>query len=113
ACTKWSSRPEKSARSASATWRSTPSRGCCSWWRASRPQCSPDDWRSALPTAPPPPWESDPNAGPDPSAESAADGDNPAAVHFDQVVKQFGSNVVLNHLDFTVDPGERVTLIGP
>ncbi|OIV38348.1 ectoine/hydroxyectoine ABC transporter ATP-binding protein EhuA [Mangrovactinospora gilvigrisea] len=32
---------------------------------------------------------------------------------FDQVVKRFGSNTVLDHLDFSVDRGERVTLIGP
>ncbi len=34
-------------------------------------------------------------------------------VQFDSVVKRYGSNVVLDHLDFTVDQGERVTLIGP
>ncbi|BCJ27451.1 ectoine/hydroxyectoine ABC transporter ATP-binding protein EhuA [Actinocatenispora sera] len=34
-------------------------------------------------------------------------------VLFDQVVKQFGSNIVLDHLDFSVAQGERVTLIGP
>ena len=34
-------------------------------------------------------------------------------VLFDKVVKQFGSNVVLDHLDFSVAQGERVTLIGP
>src|ERR671911_2121447 len=32
---------------------------------------------------------------------------------FDKVVKRFGDNVVLRDLDFTVAPGERVTLIGP
>jgi polar amino acid transport system ATP-binding protein len=32
---------------------------------------------------------------------------------FDRVVKQFGENVVLRELDFSVAPGERVTLIGP
>ncbi|MFD3686827.1 ectoine/hydroxyectoine ABC transporter ATP-binding protein EhuA [Nocardiopsis sp. NPDC058631] len=32
---------------------------------------------------------------------------------FDQVVKRFGDLTVLDHLDFSVDPGERVTLIGP
>jgi polar amino acid transport system ATP-binding protein len=32
---------------------------------------------------------------------------------FDRVVKQFGDNVVLRELDFSVAPGERVTLIGP
>ncbi|MFB4316158.1 ectoine/hydroxyectoine ABC transporter ATP-binding protein EhuA [Actinomadura sp. 21ATH] len=34
-------------------------------------------------------------------------------ISFEKVVKQFGSNVVLRELDFTVAPGERVTLIGP
>ncbi|MGD7707983.1 ectoine/hydroxyectoine ABC transporter ATP-binding protein EhuA [Microlunatus sp. Y2014] len=42
-----------------------------------------------------------------------ADPDAPPAVQFDQVVKAFGKKVVLDHLDFTVAPGERVTLIGP
>jgi polar amino acid transport system ATP-binding protein len=32
---------------------------------------------------------------------------------FDGVEKRFGSNVVLKELDFTVAPGEHVTLIGP
>ncbi|MFV2174217.1 ectoine/hydroxyectoine ABC transporter ATP-binding protein EhuA [Actinomadura sp. LOL_016] len=34
-------------------------------------------------------------------------------IRFEKVVKRFGSNVVLRELDFTVRPGERVTLIGP
>ncbi|HWE88255.1 MAG TPA: ectoine/hydroxyectoine ABC transporter ATP-binding protein EhuA [Pseudonocardiaceae bacterium] len=34
-------------------------------------------------------------------------------IRFDKVVKRFGSNVVLRELDFTVKPGEHVTLIGP
>ena len=34
-------------------------------------------------------------------------------IEFEKVVKQFGDNVVLDHLDFTVRRGERVTLIGP
>ncbi len=34
-------------------------------------------------------------------------------VVFDKVVKQFGDNVVLRELDFSVEPGEYVTLIGP
>ncbi|GGS53051.1 L-cystine ABC transporter ATP-binding protein YecC [Actinokineospora fastidiosa] len=34
-------------------------------------------------------------------------------VRFDGVVKRFGDNVVLDQLDFTVAPGEFVTLIGP
>lgn len=34
-------------------------------------------------------------------------------IRFESVVKQFGSNVVLDNLDFEVAPGDRVTLIGP
>jgi len=34
-------------------------------------------------------------------------------IGFDSVVKQFGNNVVLDHLDFEVAAGDRVTLIGP
>ncbi|MDJ0395075.1 ectoine/hydroxyectoine ABC transporter ATP-binding protein EhuA [Rhodococcus sp. G-MC3] len=34
-------------------------------------------------------------------------------ISFDKVVKQFGSHVVLDHLDFRVERGERVALIGP
>ncbi len=34
-------------------------------------------------------------------------------IRFEKVVKQFGSNVVLDHLDFDVAAGDRVTLIGP
>ncbi|EOM78294.1 ectoine/hydroxyectoine ABC transporter ATP-binding protein EhuA [Rhodococcus rhodnii] len=34
-------------------------------------------------------------------------------IRFDKVVKQFGDHVVLDHLDFEVARGDRVTLIGP
>jgi polar amino acid transport system ATP-binding protein len=34
-------------------------------------------------------------------------------IRFDQVVKKYGDHVVLRELDFTVAPGEFVTLIGP
>ncbi|MFE6283240.1 ectoine/hydroxyectoine ABC transporter ATP-binding protein EhuA [Streptomyces sp. NPDC057877] len=34
-------------------------------------------------------------------------------VRFDQVVKRYGAQVVLDHLDFTVERGQHVTLIGP
>jgi polar amino acid transport system ATP-binding protein len=34
-------------------------------------------------------------------------------VTFDQVVKRYGDHTVLDHLDFEVRQGERVTLIGP
>ncbi|MEV3919378.1 ectoine/hydroxyectoine ABC transporter ATP-binding protein EhuA [Actinomadura coerulea] len=47
----------------------------------------------------------------DPAAELPR-GEAPG-IRFEKVVKRFGSNVVLRELDFTVAPGERVTLIGP
>ncbi|MQY02209.1 ectoine/hydroxyectoine ABC transporter ATP-binding protein EhuA [Actinomadura macrotermitis] len=34
-------------------------------------------------------------------------------IRFDKVVKSYGGNAVLRGLDFTIAPGERVTLIGP
>ncbi|MFY1621381.1 amino acid ABC transporter ATP-binding protein, partial [Micromonospora sp. WMMD736] len=34
-------------------------------------------------------------------------------IKFDRVVKRFGDHVVLDQLDFTVAPGEFVSLIGP
>ncbi|TPW29586.1 ectoine/hydroxyectoine ABC transporter ATP-binding protein EhuA [Pararhizobium mangrovi] len=34
-------------------------------------------------------------------------------IKFDKVVKRFGSVTVLNELDFSVSPGEKVTIIGP
>ncbi|MFD3702970.1 ectoine/hydroxyectoine ABC transporter ATP-binding protein EhuA [Nocardia sp. NPDC058658] len=34
-------------------------------------------------------------------------------IRFDQVVKRFGDLTVLDHLDFSVSRGEKVTLIGP
>ncbi|WP_099865505.1 ectoine/hydroxyectoine ABC transporter ATP-binding protein EhuA [Pararhizobium haloflavum] len=34
-------------------------------------------------------------------------------IKFDNVVKRFGSLTVLDHLDFEVNPGEMVTIIGP
>src|SRR5919106_1228094 len=39
--------------------------------------------------------------------------DETSLIDFDKVVKRFGDNVVLRDLDFSVAPGERVTLIGP
>lgn len=42
-----------------------------------------------------------PGGGPDP------------IIRFDNVVKSFGENVVLDGMNFAVAPGERVTLIGP
>ena len=46
------------------------------------------------------------------SADLQVDGSKPMIL-FDKVVKQFGSHVVLDHLDFSVERGERVALIGP
>ncbi|WP_282104566.1 ectoine/hydroxyectoine ABC transporter ATP-binding protein EhuA [Nocardiopsis sp. B62] len=48
------------------------------------------------------------------TAPGVGDGvaDGPLIV-FDQVVKRFGDLTVLDHLDFDVAAGERVTLIGP
>ncbi len=34
-------------------------------------------------------------------------------ISFDKVVKNYGDHIVLNELDFTVAPGEKVTIIGP
>jgi polar amino acid transport system ATP-binding protein len=34
-------------------------------------------------------------------------------IAFDQVVKSFGEHVVIDHLDFAVASGEKVTIIGP
>jgi polar amino acid transport system ATP-binding protein len=45
------------------------------------------------------------------SADSRSGGE--PIIKFDKVVKRFGENVVCRELDFTVAPGERVTLIGP
>ncbi|MGH3384259.1 MAG: ectoine/hydroxyectoine ABC transporter ATP-binding protein EhuA [Nocardioidaceae bacterium] len=36
-----------------------------------------------------------------------------AIIRFDNVVKKFGDNTVLDGMNFSVAPGERVTLIGP
>jgi len=40
-------------------------------------------------------------------------GEGTEGIRFEGVVKRFGNNVVLRELDFSVAPGERVTLIGP
>src|SRR5699024_6895573 len=71
---------------------------------AIRHPCSSNDWRSALP-----PTENTPSAA-DASAASASP--NPA-IEFKDVEKSFGKNTVLKNLNFTVAPGERVTLIVP
>jgi polar amino acid transport system ATP-binding protein len=47
-----------------------------------------------------------------PSSDRSGDGRQPLIL-FDKVVKRFGDNIVLRELDFSVEPGEHVTLIGP
>jgi len=39
--------------------------------------------------------------------------DTPPVIRFENVVKRFGDNTVLDNLNFEVGKGERVTLIGP
>lgn len=53
--------------------------------------------------------------GTDETPQSRADGAAAAqpAIEFVDVEKRFGDNVVLQDLNFSVAPGERVTLIGP
>ena len=47
-------------------------------------------------------------------AEAPAAGGGPTPmVRFDGVVKQFGDNVVLDHLDLEVAPAEKLVVIGP
>ncbi len=57
------------------------------------------------------------STGKDPAPEGVPAADLPhgaaPGIRFEKVVKRFGPNVVLRELDFTVAPGERVTLIGP
>ncbi|MGW0902619.1 ectoine/hydroxyectoine ABC transporter ATP-binding protein EhuA [Streptomyces sp. NPDC002853] len=45
------------------------------------------------------------------TANPAVDGSE--LIRFDKVTKRFGSNTVLDELDFSVDSGKHVTLIGP
>jgi polar amino acid transport system ATP-binding protein len=47
------------------------------------------------------------------AATADARGRGEPIIKFEKVVKSFGDNVVCRQLDFTVAPGERVTLIGP
>ncbi|MCF6525993.1 ectoine/hydroxyectoine ABC transporter ATP-binding protein EhuA [Streptomyces sp. JJ36] len=51
------------------------------------------------------------NTTPNETTNPAVDGSE--LIRFDNVTKRFGSNVVLDHLDFTVSSGKHVTLIGP
>ncbi|MEW2402298.1 ectoine/hydroxyectoine ABC transporter ATP-binding protein EhuA [Streptomyces sp. NPDC046862] len=48
---------------------------------------------------------------PDAGANPPVDGSE--LIRFDHVTKRFGSNTVLDNLDFSVDAGKHVTLIGP
>ncbi|MFV2196230.1 ectoine/hydroxyectoine ABC transporter ATP-binding protein EhuA [Nocardiopsis sp. LOL_012] len=48
-----------------------------------------------------------------PATEEPQGGEGQPQIVFDKVVKRFGDLTVLDHLDFSVEPGERVTLIGP
>ena len=58
------------------------------------------------------PTDTDPEVSPDPARQTAA-GDDSHGIVFENVVKKFGRNTVLNDLNFHVEKGERVTLIGP
>jgi polar amino acid transport system ATP-binding protein len=49
----------------------------------------------------------------DSTADAMLPDEGAHGIRFEKVVKRFGDNVVLRELDFTVSPGERVTLIGP
>jgi polar amino acid transport system ATP-binding protein len=46
-------------------------------------------------------------------SDTANQTDTDAIIRFDNVVKRFGEKTVLAGMNFTVAPGERVTLIGP
>ncbi|HLR28570.1 MAG TPA: ectoine/hydroxyectoine ABC transporter ATP-binding protein EhuA [Ruania sp.] len=48
-----------------------------------------------------------------PDASSSGNSDASPGIVFEDVVKKFGNHTVLNNLNFTVQKGERVTLIGP
>ena len=54
-----------------------------------------------------------PTGSTQPANPPGAGPDGSHMVVFDKVLKKFGTNVVLDHLDFTVRRGERVALIGP
>ena len=48
-----------------------------------------------------------------PNSSDTAQAASTHLVQFDKVVKRYGDHVVLDHLDFTVQHGQHVTLIGP
>jgi polar amino acid transport system ATP-binding protein len=45
--------------------------------------------------------------------DSTTSSQDDAIIRFEDVVKRFGTNTVLDGMNFTIAPGERVTLIGP
>ena len=47
------------------------------------------------------------------SVDGAGGAVDPSIVRMEQVVKSFGDHVVLDHLDLTVAPGEKLVIIGP
>ena len=49
----------------------------------------------------------------DPDSHANPPVDGSELIRFDSVTKRFGSNTVLDHLDFSVESGKHVTLIGP
>jgi polar amino acid transport system ATP-binding protein len=49
----------------------------------------------------------------EPDARTDPPVDGSALIRFEQVTKRFGSDTVLDRLDFSVDAGRHVTLIGP
>jgi polar amino acid transport system ATP-binding protein len=57
------------------------------------------------------PTDTLPNPGTNPEKNSAQS--TGELIRLEQVTKRFGSNTVLDHLDFSVDAGKHVTLIGP
>jgi polar amino acid transport system ATP-binding protein len=69
--------------------------------------CEP--WSDALPTDTLP----DPEKNPEKNADKDSATSTGELIRLEQVTKRFGSNTVLDHLDFSVDAGKHVTLIGP
>lgn len=55
----------------------------------------------------------EPDTHDDGAPEREGEGERRPMVRFERVVKRYGDHVVLDHLDFSVARGERVTLIGP
>ncbi|MBW8821472.1 MAG: L-cystine ABC transporter ATP-binding protein YecC, partial [Streptomyces sp.] len=49
----------------------------------------------------------------EPDANTNPPVDGSELIRFENVTKRFGSNTVLDRLNFSVDSGKHVTLIGP